>query len=147
MPRLRAYPSLVLLPLLAACDVGEISNADIGTTDGKISPAEVLAAGRLPALPNDAKDVKSLYWSGFTSGEKYLRFTAPPETVTKFIKDSGLAKAECRKLYMHKEVPKWFDPSKLESPVCYQIEPNARQHNYGLIWIQDDTILIKVTWS
>ena len=126
--------------------VADSDEAEVGALHD-VTPEVVLAAGRLPPLPDGATDVMASRWSGIFTGASYLRFRATEDAVRDFIAAADLRSTDCRPFPRHDSIPSWFTPERLNTPRCFEIPPDRQRHDSGTVWVQGDTVLAEVVWS
>jgi len=125
--------------------IADPDGVDVGALHD-VSPGRVLSAGRLPPLPDSARDVAASRWAGVFTGASYLRFRAAQEAVRKFVAAADMNPMDCESLSRRKSIPNWFVPEQLDNPQCFEI-PADRKHNWGSVWVQGDTVFIELIWS
>jgi len=125
--------------------VADSENTDVGALHD-VTPESVLAAGRLPPLPDGAKDVMASRWSGFYTGASYRCFRASEDAARDFIEAADVEPTDCRPFQRHDSIPDWFVPERLSTPRCFEISP-VRNHGWGTVWVEGESVFVEVVWS
>jgi hypothetical protein len=137
----------------------------------------VLKMGQLASLPESAKSVRSLDWSGLFTGASYLRFTADPADIDVFIAQSeGLAGVEPvihgpDRMYLPRPLagdpvwpdrdghdffseidnwPSWYDPSLRTKGRRYSIPRHPKHGGMGGTMVVRDAegvVMIELIWG
>jgi hypothetical protein len=115
------------------------------------SPQSILSAGRLAPLPIDASQVKTHAWHGPLTGESFLAFTAPRDSIASWLSQSTSLQKITGELSCRDNpcAPEWFPRGYVGiNAELYEIPTNGHYAWLQVIIINpENTVYIYILWS